>query len=224
MKKLLHGIVEFRRLRRSDYLSKFSALAAGQRPDTLMIACSDSRVAPNVFASTNPGDLFVVRNVGNMIPPCNADGTSTADESEAAALEFSLNVLPVRDIIVCGHSECGAMHALMNGRSQVQAPNLRAWLRHGEKSLEKMALDSSGAQTLSGPNRLSQLNTLAQIEHLKTYPPVAKRLKSGELRLHAWWFDLASADVYAFEEGAGGAGHFVLIDETEATRILNRLN
>ena len=96
MRKLLRGIAEFRRTRRPDYAETFARLALGQKPDALLVACSDSRVVPNLFASTEPGDLFVVRNVGNLIPPCGADGRSTSDESEAAAVEFALRVLSVR--------------------------------------------------------------------------------------------------------------------------------
>src|SRR5712692_11162570 len=119
MRKLVQGIVEFRRSRRPDYAETFSRLALRQKPDALYIACSDSRVAINVFASTEPGDLFVVRNPGNIVSPAAPNGLSVADESEAAAIEFAVGQLAVRDIIVCGHSSCGAMSALLQGREIV---------------------------------------------------------------------------------------------------------
>ena len=212
MKKLIRGIIEFRQNVLPESREKFARLALGQRPDTLFIACSDSRVAPNVFASNDPGDLFVVRNVGNLIPCCGADGHSTADESEAAAIEFAILNLKVSDIIVCGHSDCGAMHALLAGRENVPAPNLRAWLRHGDPALEKMRLCTDG---LSPVNLLSQLNVLQQIEHLRSYPVVRDRIAEGRLKLHGWWFELSTAGVYAFDESAGT---YVLIDEAEAER------
>jgi carbonic anhydrase len=218
VKKLVNGIVEFRQKVLPAYREKFAKLAKGQSPDTLFIACSDSRVAPNWFASTDPGDLFVIRNVGNLIPCCGADGHSTADESEAAALEFALLNLKVSDIIVCGHSDCGAMHALIDGRERVPATNLRAWLRHGEDSLKH--LDSQDP-TASKVNRLSQANVLQQLEHLKSYPIVRERMAAGKLGLHGWWFEVAAANVYAYEESAG---KFVVIDEEEAGRILSRLS
>src|ERR1700684_476586 len=115
MRKLVKGIVEFRQKRLPSYREKFARLALGQSPDTLFIACSDSRVVPNLFASSDPGDLFVIRNVGNLIPICGEEGHSHSDESEAAAIEFALLNLPVAEIIVCGHSECGAMHSLAHG-------------------------------------------------------------------------------------------------------------
>src|SRR5438132_266255 len=126
MRKLVQGIVDFRKGRRPDYAETFARLALRQKPDALYIACSDSRVQANVFASTEPGDLFVVRNPGNLVSPAGPDGKSISDESEAAAIEFALDVLEVRDIIVCGHSGCGAMAALalreggaVSGRSGV---------------------------------------------------------------------------------------------------------
>ncbi len=210
MKKLVDGIIEFRRNLQPEYREKFSRLALGQSPDTLFIACSDSRVVPNLFASTDPGDLFVIRNVGNFIPMCRKDGHSSGDVSEGAAIEFALMNLKVSDVIVCGHSECGAMHALLEGRNSVAAPNLRSWLRHGEPSLEKLSMASS---RLSPINRLSQLNVLQQIEHLQTYPIVRERLDQGKIRLHGWWFELSTANVYAHE---GESNEFFLIGEEQS--------
>lgn len=214
MKKLVRGIVEFRKKALPEYRQKFAQLALGQAPDSLFIACSDSRVVPNLFASTDPGDLFVIRNVGNLIPCAGRDGHSTADESEAAAIEFALGTLKVTDIIVCGHSDCGAMQALIEGRENVKAPNLRGWLRHGEPSLARL-----GKDVPDRASRLSQLNVLQQIENLRSYPIVRERLDAGKLHLHAWWFELTNADVYAFAEEEG---RFMIIDEAEAARILAR--
>ncbi len=221
MKKLVKGIVEFRQNALPSYREKFASLALGQRPDTLFIACSDSRVVPNLFASTDPGDLFVIRNVGNLIPRAGDDGHSLADESEAAAIEFAILNLGVTDIIVCGHSECGAMHAILDGRDRVQAPNLRAWLRHGEETLGSAAQGaiSCDCTGLSPVNELSQKNVIEQMEHLKTYPAVRERLAAGKLQINGWWFELSTADVYAYEEALG---KFTLIDEEEAERILAR--
>lgn len=216
MKKLVKGIVEFRKNIRPTYREKFSRLALGQTPDALFIACSDSRVVPNIFASTDPGDLFVVRNVGNLIPCCNNDGHSTADESEAAAIEFAIMNLNVTDIIVCGHSECAAMQALINGRDHVKTQNLRSWLRHGEPALKKIKYFNP-SEGLSQPNYLSQQNVLLQLEHLLSYPIVKDRINNSHLQIHGWWFELSTANVYSFDIKKD---KFVLIDEEEASRIL----
>ena len=222
MKKLLRGIVEFRKNVRPSVKDTFAELALGQRPDTLLIACSDSRVVPNLFASVDPGDMFVVRNVGNMIPPCGAHGHSSSDESEAAAIEFALRRLPVREIIVCGHSECGAMNVLAGGLEgplelTKLSPNLLGWLRHSKGSRQKLKEGVTLDSHLERHNQLSQLNVLEQIDHLKTYPVVADRLKDGSLTLHAWWFDIKEADVYEFD---WAQEKFRLIDETFANELL----
>ncbi|OFZ17965.1 MAG: carbonic anhydrase [Bdellovibrionales bacterium GWB1_55_8] len=220
MKKLIRGIVDFRETVRPGYKDTFARLALGQRPDTLFIACSDSRVVPNLFASSDPGDLFVVRNVGNLIPPCGDQGHSASDESEAAAIEYALLNLPIAEIVVCGHSECSAMAALVEGRKKIQASNLKSWLRHGDKSLEQLNSGHSLPGQRERHNQLSQLNVLEQMEHLRTYPVVSKRLQEGTLRLHGWWFDIREADVYEYE---AKENRFHLIDDDYARLLIERL-
>ena len=216
MKKLLNGIVDFRKNVRPTVKDTFALLALGQRPDTLFIACSDSRVVPNLFASTEPGDLFVIRNVGNLIPPYQAN--SKALGSEAAAIEFGLSNLPITEVIVCGHSECGAIGALSKGEP-TGAPAIDCWLHHGAGSLRQLESGASLGNHLERHNQLSQLNVLEQLEHLKTYPVVQERLASGQLRLHGWYFDIKEANVYEYEPSEG---RFHLIDESYATTLLNR--
>lgn len=220
MKKLIRGIVDFRKNVRPTCKDTFAQLALGQRPDTLFVACSDSRVVPNLFASSDPGDLFVVRNVGNLIPACGDQGHSSSDESEAAAIEFALSTLPVSEIVVCGHSECGAMRALIDDRTKVQGSNLSSWLRHGEEGLRQLNAGAALGHHLEKHNQLSQLNVLAQMEHLKTYPIVRKRLGEGTLRIHGWWFDIREADVYEYEPAES---KFSLIDENYAQILLSRV-
>jgi carbonic anhydrase len=216
MQKLIAGIVDFRRNTQESYREMFGRLATGQFPDSLFIACSDSRVVPNTFASTDPGDLFVVRNVGNLVPPCDPAGHSSADESEAAAIEFAIQNLSVKNIIVCGHSECGAMGAIVSGRKNVKLPNLRSWLRHGELALTLLREGKAPDPSLKEANQLSQLNVLLQIENIKSYPIVQKRIDDGTLGVHAWWFDIAKADVYAYLEPEN---KFMIIDESRAARV-----
>jgi carbonic anhydrase len=220
VKKLIHGIVEFRRTVLPTYRETFARLALGQRPDALFIACSDSRVAPNLFASTEPGDLFVVRNVGNLIAPCGEDGLSTHDESEGAAIEFALLTMPVNDVIVCGHSSCGAMSALLTGVLPEGAPNLASWLRHGRRALDALVTQSPMDPSLAKVDQLSQQNVLEQLSNLHSYPLVRRRLADGRLRVHGWWFDIATAGVHAYEPALR---RFVPLDEAEAETILARL-
>lgn len=218
MEKLINGIVDFRKNITEEYRHLFAKLALGQKPDVLFIACSDSRVVPNLFASTNPGDLFVLRNIGNLIPPL-------ADEhrevSSQAAIEFSLLSLNIEDIIVCGHSECGAMQALAEGTHKLCCPHLATWLQYGNSALEKVRSGYTLDPKLSEVNQISQVNVLEQLKHIASYPFVQDRLASGKLRLHGWWFDIARADVYCYEPSQH---QFVLIDEKEAELILKRLS
>jgi carbonic anhydrase len=215
MLKLIRGIIEFRQKIRPGYRESFKHLAVGQWPDTLFIACSDSRVVPNTFASSDPGDLFVIRNVGNLIAPY----ATAPDASEAAAIEFSIRNLPIRDVIVCGHSHCGAMCTVSGMPIGESSAALRGWLGHAESSLAR--LDSEGPLDDSLPrhDQLSQLNVLEQIEHLKTYPAVMERLQEGKLQLHGWWFDIGRADVHAYDPNEK---RFRLIDTSYAESLMKR--
>ena len=224
MIKLIRGIVDFRKNKRPLYKEIFAKLALGQSPDALLIACSDSRVVPNLFASSDPGDLFVVRNVGNLIPPYQLpEHTSPClhPSSEAAAIEFALTALPIKDIIVCGHSECGAMIALEKNNLPSQVALLKQWLSYGENILtsQNKCLSFIDTPYLKQHNQLSQLNVLQQIEHLKTYPMVAQKLSEKKLHLHGWWFDIKEADIYEYEQGKK---KFCLIDEEYAQTLINR--
>ncbi|OGR98501.1 MAG: hypothetical protein A2V88_06025 [Elusimicrobia bacterium RBG_16_66_12] len=217
MRKLVQGIVRFRREARPGYREQFAHLALDQRPDTFFVACSDSRVVPNTFASTDPGDLFVVRNPGNIVPTEDASRNPAA-AGTAAAVEFAVRRLGVTDAVVCGHSDCGAMKEMAAG-SAGGGP-LASWLQAAGDSLLELRRRPELAPERPFHDRLSQAHALIQLEHLKTHAPVREALAAGRLRLHAWWFDLAGADVHAWEPALG---RFTLIDEPEAERILARL-
>lgn len=217
MKKLVQGVAEFRKTISKESKELFAKLALGQKPDALFITCSDSRVAVNVFASTNPGDLFVLRNIGNLVP---APSPSREDQSAQAALEFSLFQLPVTDIIVCGHSECGAMQALVNNAFFPSCPHLNNWLIHGKAALEKARQLDSNTSSLSFVNQVSQANVLLQLEHISSYSFVKDRIKEKTLRLHGWWFDIAKADVYCYDSDLET---FAIIDDNMSKKILEQL-
>lgn len=187
MRKLLKGIVEFSEKRREKLRPTFARLALGQKPDSLFIACSDSRVAVNVFASTNPGELFVMRNVGNLVPPPAKD--TGEGEAVAAALDYAVEVLKIRDIIVCGHSHCGAMIATMQGRQKAPTPALKRWLRFAEPALKRLG------RRPHDEDELGRVNVLSQLDHLKQHRSVARRMKLGKLAIHGLFFDLKELDV-----------------------------
>ena len=218
MRKLIMGIVDFRERMLPQYAEKFRNLALTQTPDALFITCSDSRVVPNLFASTEPGDLFVVRNVGNLIPPSEGrDGIHC--QSEGAALEFATLVLRVKAIIVCGHSSCGAMGDLIKDSAKMAA-HLKNWLSYALPAVKKLKAGFRMKADIPRTDQLSQLNVLQQIEHIRSYPAIAQLVSTRRLRLHAWWFDIAAAEVLHLKPREE---RFVAIDEREAVRLLSGL-
>jgi carbonic anhydrase len=220
MHKLISGIVEFREQHLPRHVERFRELALAQSPDTLMVTCSDSRVVPELLASTDPGDLFIMRNVGNLIPPATDEGISIGDLSEASAIEYAVLGLEVGNIVVCGHSECGAMKAAMERNPRPDAPNLEKWLHHARTAAFRLEHEGALDATLKPHDQLSQLNVLVQLEHLMSYPIVRARVAAGTLRLSGWWFDIASGNMYSYERASRS---FVVIDRQLAERLIARL-
>jgi len=173
----------------------------GQSPKALMISCADSRVVPEFIVQAAPGDLFVCRNAGNIVPPF-----SQANGGVTSTVEYAVAVLGVRDIIVCGHSDCGAMKALCNPGSLDNLPNVAAWLRHSSAA-QKVA--EEGYPTAPDGDRvkiISLENVVAQIAHLRTHPAVAAAIARGELALHGWYVDIHAGEVLGLD---GTTGRFL---------------
>jgi carbonic anhydrase len=215
------GIVDFRERLLSQYAERFRDLAQGQTPDALFVTCSDSRIVPDLLASTDPGDLFVMRNVGNMVPPATVEGDSTGDLSEASAIEYAILHLKVRNIVVCGHSECGAMKAALAGKPMPDTPNLAKWLQHSASAVFRLDREGPLDPRWTRCDQLSQLNVLVQLEHLATYPIVRERMADGTLHLSGWWFDIAKGEMYAYQRAER---RFEIIDRTAAERLISQLN
>lgn len=212
MRKLLKGIVEFREKKRDKVRATFSRLALGQKPDSLFIACSDSRVAANVFASTSPGEMFVMRNVGNLVPPPSKD--TSEGEAVAAALDYAVEVLKVKDIIICGHSHCGAMINTIRGRHKAPTPALKRWLRFAEPALLRLG------RKPHDEDELGRVNVLCQLDHIAQHKSVARRLKAGTLALHGLFFNLKEVDVQ-YIDPKEAVWHE--IDRKTANQIIKRL-
>ena len=221
MRDILQGILNYRSNELPALKARYAALATGQKPGALFFSCSDSRVIPSLMAQANPGELFEVRTVGNLVAPASGDGgLSTGDESEAAALEFALAALGVDDIVVCGHSSCGAMKAALGAPLPAEAVNLGRWLRHAAPALSRLRAGGTLDDSLSEADQLSQLNVLTQLEHVRSYAGVKRRIDSGEVRLHALWFDVPHGEVLAFDPAAR---KFVHVDESVAARVAGGL-
>lgn len=205
MQTLVEGIHHFQQNELPSKLRLFKRLAKGQQPIALLITCSDSRINPNLITHTEPGELFIVRNVGNLVPP---HGTSS--NGEAAAIEYSVAELKVRDIIVCGHTHCGAMKGLLKPKLLRGLPLVRKWLRHGQATAQIMR---ENYRHLRGPALLTataQENVLVQLQHLETFPVVAARLARGDLHLHGWMYKIETGDVFHYDPRAK---QFVLIEQ-----------
>lgn len=190
--RLVQGVELFRRQHRDRYRPLFDKLAGGQAPHTLLITCSDSRINPNLITSTDPGELFMVRNVGNLVP--HADSAESGQVG--SAIEYAVGVLGVSEIVVCGHSGCGAMNALLTGGAKGKLPNVESWLQHAEPVLAGLPADAT-------PEQAAMANALLQIENARSYPLIREKLASGELRLHAWFYDVGHAELQEWDEARG---------------------
>lgn len=197
----LRNIVEgFQRFRDQVYPEQeelFKRLAHEQKPRAMFITCADSRIVPELITQSSPGDLFVTRNVGNVVPPYGQmnGGVSTA-------IEFAVMALGVHHIIICGHSDCGAMKAVLNPEQLERMPTVKAWLRHAEVARTVVA-ENCGCANHETLGVLTEENVVAQLDHLRTHPAVAARLAAGQLFIHGWVYDIETAAIRAYDAEAG---------------------
>lgn len=199
MQRLIEGVHKFQKDEFGNYRKLFRKLSQeGQNPHTLFITCSDSRVLAELITQSKPGDLFVVKNVGNIVPPANVRGDTN---STAAAIEFAVDNLRVSDIVVCGHSQCGAISALLDVKPVSNStPHLRDWLKLATPVLDTMKKEYT--HLVTNEDRMTaaaQENVLFGLDSLHSYPCVQDRLMDGSLRLHGWFFKIATAELFAFD-------------------------
>jgi carbonic anhydrase len=209
MQKLIDGLHKFKAEIFNSNKELFQPLVEGQRPEVLFITCSDSRINPNLVTQTNPGELFILRNAGNIIPPYGM-GMGGA----AATVEFAVLGLSVRYIIVCGHTGCGAISALLDPSLLQDAPAMRDWLVHAEAT-RRVVVENYHDVTGKALHTLAvEENVLTQIEHLRTHPVVRSRVARGALSLHGWVYKLETGEVFQYDSAQG---QFVLL--TQATPL-----
>lgn len=186
----------------------------GQKPQVLLITCSDSRVVPELFTDSGPGDMFVTRNAGNVVPPYS----EYADGAVTSAIEYAVVGLGVGHVVVCGHSGCGAMGALLNPKKAEGMPTVVKWLDHCRCSVgvfEKAHKDA-GLSDDDAARVLAMENVVCQLTHLRTHPCVASRVATGDLTLHGWLFDIETGDVLAMD---GKTGAFSKIEKENALPV-----
>ena len=190
--RLVHGVERFRQDRLTRYGPIFDRLASGQNPHTLLITCADSRISPNLITTTDPGELFIVRNVGNLVPP--ADSPLAA--SVASAIEYAVGVLHVTDVVVCSHSGCGAMRALLGQDVPRGLPSVHQWLKEARPMLERLSGDSTAEEA-------AMLSARVQLENALTYSLLREKVEAGEVRLHAWFYDVGRSELLEWNADAG---------------------
>ncbi len=195
MKKLIRGLDEFRKTYVHDHQELLEQLSHGQKPRVLFITCSDSRVAPNLITNTDVGELFVIRNAGNIVPPFGA-----ANGGEGGTIEYAITALGIEQVIICGHSHCGAMKGLLKlNKLQADMPLVYDWLKHAE-STRRLVLDNYPHQ--SGEELIETLvaeNVLIQIENLKTYPMIRAKIHQGKLHIYGWIYEIETGEVLAYD-------------------------
>jgi carbonic anhydrase len=199
VEKLIKGIHRFQSDVFAQNLEFYRKLVEGQNPQALFITCSDSRVVPELICQTDPGDLFVLRNAGNIVAPYIPNSPS----GEAATLEYAIKGLGVRDVIVCGHTRCGAMQAVANPESTAAMPRVRYWLEHAQAGMEIVCTCYSHLPAEAQAKVLIQENVLVQLEHLRTHPAAAAALAAGDLRLHAWVYKIETGQIFAYDAAVG---------------------
>jgi carbonic anhydrase len=197
MKKVVSGIVQFQKEDFEARRALFAELANGQSPEVLLVTCADSRIDPNLVTQTEPGDLFICRNAGNIVPPHTRHAGGVT-----ASIEYAVAVLGVQDIVICGHTDCGAMKGAMNLDAVADLPHVRDWLDHSRAAVETVDGDDTadaGERLL----RVTEQNVLLQLAHLRTHPAVASRLANGKIGLHGWVYHIETGDVTCYDEQCG---------------------
>jgi len=193
--RLLEGLQRFRRESFPKYREHYQRLVSeGQSPSTLFIGCADSRVVPDLLTDTLPGDLFVVRNVGNLVPPFETD--TGHFHGVSAGIEFATMALEVKDIVICGHSHCGAIRALY-APPPAGAPHMTKWL---DLARPAMIPSEASADTL---RRTEMRSIVLQLQNLMTFPMVRERVERGDLCLHGWYYVIEEGQVLGLDFGSG---------------------
>ncbi|MHC8364543.1 carbonic anhydrase [Pseudomonas sp. ZT5P21] len=194
LKHIVDGFLHFHHEIFPQQEELFKKLATAQQPRAMFITCADSRIVPELITHSSPGDLFVTRNVGNVVPPYGQmnGGVSTA-------IEYAVLALGVQHIIICGHSDCGAMRAVLNPDSLEKMPTVKAWLRHAEVAKTMVHDNCNCTDENETMQVLTEENVIAQLQHLRTHPSVASRMANGQLFIHGWVYDIKTSEIKAYD-------------------------
>ena len=192
--RILKGLSRFQKSVYPQHRDLFQKLALGQRPEALFITCADSRIDPCMLTQTKPGDLFISRVIGNIVPPY-----PDAIGGVSATIEYAVGVLGVVDIIICGHTDCGVMKGVLNPEPLEPLTSVTAWLNYAQPARKAVAQHVTTHTDLEFLLALTERNVVEQLNNLRTHPTVAERLEQGDLRLHGWLYDLGEGVVTAYD-------------------------
>lgn len=195
MQDILNGVRQFMGEAYPKQRDRFEALASTQTPRVLFITCSDSRIVPHLLTGTSPGDLFVVRNAGNLVPPHAAEALG-----EQAAIAYAVNILHVKHAIVCGHSNCGALGALLNPESVASCPSVSAWIKLAQSSLDRVETRRGNGAPNDEFMALVEANVLEQLDNLRDHPAIADALATDAIELHGWVYDIGHGTIAAYDD------------------------
>lgn len=193
MNRIIKGIQEFQKNIYPAKRGLFQQLAYSQNPEALFISCSDSRVSLEWITQCAPGDLFVCRIAGNMVPSYGHT------DAVSATIEYAVSALNIKQIVVCGHSDCGAMKGLLQPGKLAEMPDVKGWLRHAEGARSAFEASSISMHAPEAVSAVAKLNVRVQLDHLRTHPQVASRLRSGSLELHGWFYEIETGEVLAWD-------------------------
>jgi carbonic anhydrase len=195
MERIVTGFVNFRQTVLPKHRALFTELANGQKPEVLFITCSDSRIDPNLVTQSDPGDLFIIRNAGNIVPPHGRTAGGVI-----ASIEYAVAVLGVAHIVICGHTHCGAMHGALNPEGLDGLPHVRDWLELSRAAVEVVKHSHDGPLGKQHLRAVTEQNVLVQLAHLRTHPAVAARLATKRIQLHGWMYEIETGHLHAYDE------------------------
>ncbi len=198
MDKIFEGVEKFKQAEFPKREELFKKLASSQHPEVLFITCADSRIDPTLITQSDPGDLFICRNAGNIIPP-----HSMHTGGMTASIEYAVAVLGVEHIVVCGHSDCGAMRGVLNSDALKELPHVSQWLGHAEAAKRIVQDNHKDLEGDACLNKLIEENVMVQIQNLRTHPYVSSRLAAGKLQLHGWVYSIENGTFTAFNSETG---------------------
>jgi carbonic anhydrase len=215
MERLLDGIRHFQKEVFPHRKDLFESLAGGQNPEALFITCADSRVVPDLIMQSQPGDLFICRNAGNMVP-----SYGDAQGGVSATIEYAVAALNVEHVIVCGHTDCGAMKGILQPELLSEMPKVRDWLALGELARTMVKENYPNLTKEEQLRVLIQENAVAQLAHLHTYPCIASRVARGKIQLHAWVYNIKTGEVQAWDPQSHT---YVPIEQYTPVRVTSRM-